>query len=350
MNDNSLVGQQQLRKNLIKIIETGKLSHAILLTGPQGSGKKSWGKHLARAIMCQDGQGLEPCMQCLSCRSFQNGNHPDYFLVEPDKRRIKIEQIRSIRNRFSLSGSIKVCLIVNAETMTPEASSSLLKMLEEPPPGLYFILLTEQPHLLFDTILSRCQRYMLKPLSRAEIFELLVRKRDITCEKADLLARISCGLPGQALMLADDGNFDERYEEAQTLAYKLASGGDSALQLLKWADSLAKKEDLIPFLELICFYYRDRLVQYLFNNVELLPESDEAAIRTGKPSVPGLEEAILLINKAIYQISVTNVNRRLLMESVLIMLQRRLSKCPKLSEFDSDRLAKPTTLNPAQID
>ena len=323
---NSLVGQQQLRKNLINIIETGKLSHAILLIGPQGSGKKSWGKLLARAILCQESQGLEPCMKCPSCRSFQSSNHPEYFLIEPEKRRIKIEQIRSIRDRFSLSGSIKVCLIVNAEMMTAEASSSLLKMLEEPPPGLHFILLAEQPRLLFDTILSRCQRYMLKPLSRAEIFELLIRKRAVTREKAALLARISRGLPGQAFNLADDDRFEERYEEARALAYKLASGGDSALQLLKWADSLAKRDDLIPILELICLNYRDSLVQYLCNEVKLLPETDEAAIRTEKLSAPGLEEAIILLNKAVYQISVTNVNRRLLLEMVLIMLQRRLSK------------------------
>ncbi len=326
MTFSSLAGQQELRRMLTGALAADKLSHAIVLAGPSGSGKKSWGKALSQAILCANRSGAEPCMQCFSCHSFCSGNHSDYFFLEPDGRRIKIAQIRSIRNNFYLSGSKKVCLIDRAEMMTAETSSSLLKILEEPPVGLYFILLAEQPLLLFDTILSRCQCYMLQPLKYAEIIELLTRERNMAMEQASLLAHLSGGLPGNAFKLADDDQFADRFAEAKTMAGNLASGRDSALQLLSQAVSLAEREDLIPFLELICLFYRDRLIQNLCGNCEQLINPDQPSAWVEVVSPTGLEEAVLMINAAIYEIKATNANRRLLLEKTLIMLQRRLAK------------------------
>lgn len=345
MSFSSLTGQQDLRYLLDRALVGDKLNHAILLTGPSGSGKKSWGKALSQSILCSNLNGSEPCMHCSSCRSFLNGNHPDYFIVEPDGRRIKIDQIRSIRESFYLHGSRKVCLIDYAEMMTAEASSSLLKILEDPPAEMYFILLAEQPRLLFDTILSRCQRFRLKPLSRAEIIELLGINKNISAEKANLLARITGGLPGYAYQLAEDESFEGRFEEAKTLAYNLASGRDSAHQLLSWALSLSEREDLIHFLELVCFFYRDGLVQNLSHMGEDFLSPKQASTWIESVSPAGLEEAVMLINSTIYEMLTTNVNRRLILEKMLILLQRRLSQCPGLSEFVSDRPERPTTLN-----
>ena len=319
-----LTGQPELRSLLTSVLESEKISHAVLLTGASGSGKKSWGKLLAQAILCHARIGIEPCMKCISCSGFLSGNHPEYFYLEPEKRKIKIDQIRAVRESFYLRGSKKVCLVERAETMTAEASSSLLKLLEEPPPGLHFVLLAEQPRLLMDTILSRCQRYTLQPLRREEIIELLTAERSLSGEKAALLARISAGLPGLALDLADDEQFETRYKEAETLAYNLATGHDSALQLLSWAESLAERTDIIPLLELICLFYRDGLIQNLCHKGEMFYQLDHLPAWVENLSSVGLEEAVLLINAVIYQINATNVNRRLLLEMMLIMLQRRL--------------------------
>jgi DNA polymerase III subunit delta' len=346
MSFNNLVGQQELRCLLTAALETGSLSHAVLLSGSAGSGKKSWGKALSQAILCPDRVGAEPCMQCRSCRSFLSGNHPDFTFLKPDGRKIKIDQIRAIRDGFYLSGSKKICLIDQADLMTAEASSSLLKILEEPPDGLYFILLTEQPRLLPDTVLSRCQRYTLHPLSIDEVAELLIRHRGVESETALTLARLSGGLPGNAFMLADDQSFEERFREAKELAYNLAAGRDSAVQLLSWAASLAEREDLTLFLELVCLVYRDGLVQNLSRRGDMngKPDPGHTWIEAILPA--GLEEAVLNINEAVRELNNTNVNRRLLMEKLLILLQRRLSKCQELSGSALDRRAKPTTLNP----
>ncbi len=334
MSFNSLIGQEEMRGLLFRALNQERINHALLLTGPAGSGKKSWGHLLAMAILCPERDDAEPCLKCASCRSFQNHNHPGYYYLKPDGKNIKIEQLRSVRESFYLQGSKKVCLIENAEMMTAEASSSLLKILEEPPPELYFILLSEQARLLFDTIVSRCQRYNLRPLNLGELTNLLVNKHNISNEKAELLARISGGLPGLAFDLLEDDRFEERYQEAKTLAYNLATGCDSARQLLSWANYLSEKEDLLLFMELLCLFYRDKMVNNLC--------STEPATWLSHVPADGLEEAVILINTIIYEMNNTNVNRRLLLEKSLIMLQRRLSQCQKSSGFALKRREKPT--------
>lgn len=335
MSFDRLVGQEEIRGLLFRAISREKINHALLLIGPAGSGKKSWGKLLAMAILCPERDGVDPCYKCSSCRSFQSGNHPGYYYIGPEGKNIKIEQIRDIRGSFYLQGNKKVCLIENAELMTAEASSSLLKVLEEPPAGLHFILLSEQTRFLFDTIVSRCQRYNLRPLNCGELASLLVKEFNISNDKAVILARISGGLPGLAFDLLEDNKFEERYEEAKTLAYNLATGCDSARQLLAWANYLSEKEDLVLFLELFCLFYRDGMVQNLCSSEPVtwlahIPSED-------------LEEAVMLVNSIINEMNTTNVNRRLLLEKFLIMVQRRLSQCQKLSGSALSRPEKHTT-------
>lgn len=324
-----LIGQSELRFLFHDSLLEDKLSHATLLTGPPGSGKKSWATILAQSILCSDRPTAEPCGSCSSCRNYISGNHPGFFFIEPDGRWVKIEQLRAIREKFFLSGGRKVCLIDDAEKMTAETAASLLKILEEPPADLYFILIAEEPRLLLDTIVSRCQRYTLYPLRREEVTELLIREKGISEEKADLLARISGGLPGRALQLADEETFEERFREAKTLAYNIASGCDSARQLLSWAYYLSEKNDIIPFLELVCLIYRDGLVQNLCRSGESIITPEEQSSWIDSVSPAAFEDAILLINETVREIDNTNANRRLLLEKMLILLQRRLTKCPR---------------------
>jgi DNA polymerase III subunit delta' len=326
MNYDQLMGQDELRRQLAAALEGNKLSHAVLLTGPSGSGKTSWGRYLAQAILCPDRQGLKPCMLCLSCRRFANGNHQEFYYLEPEKHKLKIEQFRAVRERFYLGGENKVCLIDQAEAMTAETTSSLLKILEEPPSGLTFILLAEHSGALFDTILSRCQRYTLHLLNCRDISELLTKNGRADKEKADLLARLSGGLPGYAFKMADDDSFDELLIEAKSLAYNLALGRDSAHQLLIWAASLAEREDLVRLLELITLLYRDGMMQMLCRRGDDHQGNEESLNWIESICPVRLEEAVILINKAIYEMAATNVNRRLLIEKMLITLQRRLSR------------------------
>ncbi len=321
----NLVGQEELRGLLTAALDSGKISHAVLLSGPAGSGKKSWGRLLAKTLLCQIRTEADPCLRCQSCLSFDRGNNPGYFSLKPDGKKLKTEQIKAVKESFYLAGNVKICLIEEADKMTAEASSSLLKILEDPPAGLTFILLAEKTGLLPATIVSRCQSYYLRPLGAELLAGLLEKEKGIPAEKAALVARISSGLPGYALELVADHSLDERIAEARTLAYNLAVGRNSAHQLLGWAEQLALKEDLLPVLELLAMIYRDGLMQNLCRSGDRLQTREQPLIWLEKIMPGDLEEAILLLNQAIYELAATNVNRRLLLEKTLLLMQRRLN-------------------------
>jgi DNA polymerase III subunit delta' len=323
--DEQLIGQEEMLSLLKASLINDKLSHAIMLNGPAGSGKKSWGRWLARSLLCPERQEASACLQCQSCRSFAADSHPDYFVIKPDGRKLKTAQIRNVKASFYLAGSKKVCLIEQADLMTAEACASLLKILEDPPADLTFILLTEQTRNLPDTIISRCQNYHLLPLPVDELAGLLCRNENLPPEKAQLLAIISAGLPGAALRLAADQDFDQRIEEARSLAYKLAVGSDPVIQLLNWAEQLAQKEDLLPILELLAMIYRDGLMQNLCRRGDRPDQLEQPSAWLEKIAPKGLEAAVLLLNQCACELLSTNVNRRLLLEKTLIMLQRRLT-------------------------
>lgn len=328
MDINQLKGQPELRRALSRELTRGFTSHAVLLTGPAGSGKKTWGKALAQALLCPLRREAEPCMSCLSCRQFQSGNHPWFFPLEPEGRWLKVDQLREIRGRFYLEGNTRVCLIDKADQMTAVACSSLLKILEDPPPGLYFILLAEQARRLFSTIVSRCRHFSLHPLSTADILDLLRQRSDFPPEKAALISCLSNGLPGPALELAGDPGFECRLDEAAELAGGLVSGKDSPRELLDRAAGMAEREDLVPFMELVYLFFRDGLIWLLCGKEALLVNPANARFWRQKYSPHCLEQAMDQINTAIRDILTTNVNRRLAVEGMLIQLQRRFDRCP----------------------
>lgn len=328
MNFKDLYGQAELRRALAGALTAGTLSHAVLICGPSGSGKKSWGLALAAALLCQGREYAESCGRCRSCRLFKSGIHPAFFHIRPQGRRLGIDQIRRIRGNFYLEGGNRVCLIEEAEQMTAEACASLLKILEEPPPRLYFILLTGRPKRLPGTIVSRCQCFTLQPLKKEEILDLLKRQKGLAPEKALLLSRLSKGLPGMALKLAEDPSFEGRLAEASELAYRLAAGGWTSRELLSLAESLTGREDLAYFLELVCLFYRDGLIYLLCGSEELLVQPSEAKRWARAASPNALEEAMEMLQKLVQELGETNVNRRLALEGTLLQLKRRFASCP----------------------
>lgn len=329
MSFRELHGQEGLRRALTGKLAAGTVSHAVLFCGPPGSGKKSWGLALARILLCAEGEQAVACGKCWSCRQFQGSGPPALFRLKPQGRRLGIDQLRRLRSRFYLEGGNQVCLIEEAENMTVEACASLLKILEEPPGGLYFILLAGRPQQLPATILSRCQRFTLHPLSSADILELLMQKEGLTTEKAQLLSRICKGLPGLALQLAEDQTFEEQLAGAAEIAFKLAAGGSPAHELLSLAGEMAEREDLLFYLELIYFSCRDGLIFLLCGDESLLINPVQAQRWAGAASSAGLEGAMDLIQKAVQELSTTNVNRRLALEGLLLQLQRGFMLCQK---------------------
>jgi DNA polymerase-3 subunit delta' len=190
-----------------------RVPHAVILTGVSGLGQSALAEQMTMLVLCEIQDATAPCGQCHSCQLFLAGNHPDHTLISPEEtgKQIKIEQIRELKHKQTLTANVsqwKTAILTPAEAMNINASNSLLKLLEEPQPNTFLILITAEPAHLPITILSRCQKVPLTlPSSETAIawiqdqgnFEKIEITKALTMAKSAPLA---------ALSLLSDGSLD----------------------------------------------------------------------------------------------------------------------------------------------
>jgi DNA polymerase-3 subunit delta' len=194
-------GQEQALKTLRNNLKQHQVSHAYLFLGPDGTGKKYIALGFAKALNCNQAQA-DFCNECLSCMKIERGHHPDVNLVRPQGNYIRIEQIRELQAKIAfnpLEGENKVVIIDEVEKLTPEATASLLKTLEEPPANTIIILISNNSFALPPTILSRCRLIKFNLLSPEDMVNILREKRSLSREEAQLTALLSLGKIGKAL-------------------------------------------------------------------------------------------------------------------------------------------------------
>ena len=156
-----VVGQEPVVRTISRAIETGRVSHAYLFSGPRGTGKTSTAKVLAMGLNCAQGPTPEPDGTCESCRAIVNNSSLDVVEMDAASNR-GIDEMRDLRDRVNLApvaGRMKVYIIDEVHMLTPEAFNALLKMLEEPPEHVVFVLATTEKHKVLPTIISRCQSF-----------------------------------------------------------------------------------------------------------------------------------------------------------------------------------------------
>jgi DNA polymerase III delta' subunit len=197
-----VVGNSGVKKILHRILRQKKLPNSLLFAGPSGIGKKETAMVVAKALNCLK-KSSDACEECVHCRAINNGNFPDVMVLSPAKDVLKIDQMRLLKDTAYLkpmAGKKRVFVVADAEKMNDEASNSLLKILEEPPPFSHIILVTPNPYRIIPTIKSRCQIFQFSPISKEEIQKVLVGK-GIQPERAHVLSRQVDGNLKQALEL-----------------------------------------------------------------------------------------------------------------------------------------------------
>jgi DNA polymerase-3 subunit delta' len=238
--------------------------HAYLFAGPEGSGKQLAARAFAAALLCARGG----CGECRDCRLALDDRHPNVAVVEPEGRDIRVGQgpdeygtARWLVARAALTPvepGRKVFRIEEADRMTEEAADVLLKAVEEPAGGTVFILSSARPHELPETIRSRCQTVMFRPLAEGFVVETLVSE-GVDERRARLTARLAGGNLGRARRVARDPA-GLAFRDAALEALALAAGGaagalDAADRLAAEAAAYRKRlagrleEEVAPYLD-----------------------------------------------------------------------------------------------------
>lgn len=181
-----VVGQEHVKDVLLAALRRDQVGHAYLFSGPRGVGKTTSARLLAMAVNCDAAPEQRPCGVCESCRLVQTGQHPDVIELDAASNN-SVDDVRDLREKVrlaSLRGGRRVWVLDEAHMLSRAAANALLKTLEEPPPGLVFVLATTEPEKLPPTVLSRCQHFRFRRLSEDQIRSKMAR----LCEEAGVEA------------------------------------------------------------------------------------------------------------------------------------------------------------------
>ena len=203
-------GQMAVTQTLKTQLQTGHLSHAYLFTGSRGTGKTSCAKILAKAVNCENPQGGNPCNCCAACRAIDSGSCMDVLEIDAASNN-GVDNVRDLRDDAIYTPSqvkMRVYIIDEVHMLSISAFNALLKIIEEPPEHLLFILATTELHKVPATILSRCQRFSFRRISQEDIAARLQYVAyqegiDLDDSASRVLARMADGGMRDAMSLLD---------------------------------------------------------------------------------------------------------------------------------------------------
>ncbi|MFR5356494.1 MAG: ATP-binding protein [Clostridia bacterium] len=321
-----VLGHEQTIAHMKSAIEANKVSHAYLLAGEKGSGKKMLAGIFARTLQCE-AHASEPCGKCHSCIQAESGNQPDIIYVTHEKPgSISVDDIRGQVNGDiqikPYSSPYKIYIIDEAEKLTQQAQNALLKTIEEPPAYAIIILLTVNEGMLLPTIKSRCVTLTMKPVPLPLIRQYLMEELQIPDYRADICAAFSQGNVGKAKRLALSDSFGEMLEHALHMVKYISEMEPSDLvEDLKKINTY--KMDIQDYLDLLTVWYRDVLMFKATcdaNNLVFSNELNSIRDKAKDSSYEGLECIIKALEKAKVRLN-ANVNFDMAMELLLLTMK-----------------------------
>ena len=327
MNDfSNIIGHERIIEYFQNAISMDKVSHAYILSGEDKSGKLMLAEAFAAALQCEE-KGIEPCGNCRSCKQAAGRNQPDILYVSHDKpNTISVDDVRKQINDDIVfkpySSKFKIYIVDEAEKMNIQAQNALLKTMEEPPSYAVILLLTVNADSFLPTILSRCVRLDLKPVSDEKIRKYLIEQKQVSKDQADICIAFAQGNVGKAIHLSDSENFNEMKNSAISLIKRL-----DEIDLHGMMEAVKKiteyKLEINDYFDFIMIWYRDVLLYKATADANRLIFRDEVySVKkaASHSSYEGIETILAALDKAKDRLR-ANVNFELLIELLLLTIK-----------------------------
>ena len=295
-----------------------RLPHALLLTGPDGMGKRAFALTFAKSLLCHAAIEFKACGKCNACQLFNANTHPDLYWIAPEEegKAIKVDQIREMTEKNSLTAhlsSYKIHLITEADRMNIAASNSLLKTLEEPSPNSLIILISSSPELLSATIKSRCQTVKFPPPDQEAALKWL-EKQTIKSDPK-LLLSMAHGGPLRALAFDQADTLSLRDEVFKGFGQLVFGKTDPVKVASQW-----QGHDLHIVLNWMTIWVID-MIRLKYNHAEpIIDNTDKTKALLKIASAFSLQQLFELYQKQLQASRLLNkqLNKLLLLESLLI--------------------------------
>lgn len=317
-----IIGNESIKLHLKNSIKMQKTSHAYILEGEKGMGKRLMADSFAKALQCEAGEE-NPCNKCSSCIAMDSQNHPDIIYVKPtNKTGFGVDDIREQINTDIYTKPYKyrykIYIVEEGEKMTEQAQNALLKTLEEPPEYGIIMILTENFDKLLSTIISRCVHVAIKPLKQAEVIKYLEINQGMNSSSANIYAALSRGNIGKARMYIEE----EEFEEMRMLVIKSIEAfiKKDDLSIMELANTISlNKEKADMMIEIFLTWLRDLLIVKELQGENNLIHKDKLKTLLKQGEEIAYNRICVLISRLIeiQEIMKVHVNYQLAIETLL---------------------------------
>lgn len=328
-NYSDIIGHEDIVKHFKNSIELGKVSHAYILNGEKGVGKKTLASVVAKSLQCETGEP-DPCGKCKSCLQAESENQPDIIWINHEKPNfIGVNEIRDqLVNDVSLkpySSRYKIYIVPDAQLMNAEAQNALLKTLEEPPAYAIILLLTTNLDKMLPTILSRCLVLNFKPVEPLDVIEYLTTNLEIDITKARFCADFAQGNLGKAVRLAISTDYNELKDDSiRLLSHVQDMDMDDIIRAVK--DMAKYKLDITDYVDIMMMWFRDILMVKISNSPNKSIFKDEYSVMKKQASMvsyEGIEHILEAMEKLKIRLE-ANVNFEIAMELMLLTMKENM--------------------------